>query len=150
MEPFKKILFPVDLSEASRQVAPYVDLMVEKFDAESHLIHVVHLTDYYSSMEEPIPSVKGYETEISNWAEGKIQQFAKANMTRSPTAAKVVVGRPGDEIINYAETEEIDLIIMAHSQSRIGKLIFGSVARSVVKRASMATMVINPYRPAES
>lgn len=150
MEPFKKILFPVDLSEASRLVAPYVDLMVEKFDAESHIIHVVHFTDYYSSMEEPVPKIKGYETEISHWAEGKIQQFVDANMTRSPAAAKVVTGRPKDEIISYAESEEMDLIIMAHSQSRIGKLIFGSVARSVVRRASMATMIVNPYRPAKS
>jgi nucleotide-binding universal stress UspA family protein len=144
MESFNKILFPVDLSEASRLVAPYVNMMVDQFGAESHVIHVVHFTDYYSSLEEPIPSVKGYVNEITHWAEGKIQQFIDENMSPPPVATKLIVGRPGDEILDYAESKGIDLIIMAHSQTRFGRLIFGSVARNVVKRASMPTMIVNP------
>jgi len=118
--------------------------LVDQFDAESHVIHVVQFADYYSSLEEPIPSVKGYVNEITNWAEGKIQQFIAENMSSSPVATKLIVGRPSDIIVDYAESEEIDLIIMAHSQTRVGSLVFGSVARNVVKRASVPTMIVNP------
>lgn len=144
MESFKKILFPIDLSEASRLVAPYVNMMVDQFRAESHIIHVVHFTDYYSSLEEPIPSVKGYVSEITHWVEGKVQQFIDENMSPTPVATKLIVGRPGEEILDYAKSEGIDLIVMAHSQTRIGRLVFGSVASNVVKGAPMPTMIVNP------
>jgi nucleotide-binding universal stress UspA family protein len=37
---FNRILFPVDLSEASNRMVPCVKEVVEKFRAELHIIHI--------------------------------------------------------------------------------------------------------------
>ena len=34
MKEFKKILFPVDLSESSEKIVPYVQTVAEKFDSK--------------------------------------------------------------------------------------------------------------------
>ena len=40
MKEFNKILFPVDLSESSPKLVPYVKLMARKFGSEIHLLFV--------------------------------------------------------------------------------------------------------------
>jgi len=50
-------------------------------------------------------------------------------------------------IIDYAQTEKIDLIIMGtHGRKGLDRTFFGSVAENVVKNAPMPVMVINPYK----
>ena len=50
MKPFRKILFPVDLSDASHKIAPWVIMMAERFDAKIYLLFVArtleHLTTF--------------------------------------------------------------------------------------------------------
>ena len=43
MEFFKKILFPVDLSEVSTKIAPYAKEMAATFGAEVHLLFVARI-----------------------------------------------------------------------------------------------------------
>ncbi len=38
MKEFKRILFPVDLSESSEKIVPYVQTVAEKFESEIHAI----------------------------------------------------------------------------------------------------------------
>ena len=47
MVDFKKILFPVHLSELSPKVAPYVSAVARKFEAEIHLLHVTRGFNHY-------------------------------------------------------------------------------------------------------
>ena len=37
MKEFKKILFPVDLSESSEKILPYVQEVAKKFEAKIHI-----------------------------------------------------------------------------------------------------------------
>jgi len=37
MTEFQKILFPVDLSESSEKILPYVRMVAKKFDAKVHI-----------------------------------------------------------------------------------------------------------------
>ena len=48
MKDIKKILFPVDLSEVSSKIVPWVCSVVEKFNAEVHLLFVARTFQYYS------------------------------------------------------------------------------------------------------
>ncbi len=38
---YPRILFPVDLSKQSQVVAEHVATMVDKFDSELHMVHVI-------------------------------------------------------------------------------------------------------------
>ena len=46
----KKIMFPVDLSEVSPKIAPYVREMAAKFDAEVHLLFVARILLHFTSI----------------------------------------------------------------------------------------------------
>jgi hypothetical protein len=41
MKEFKKILFPVDLSESSEKIIPYVQTVAEKFESKIHILFAV-------------------------------------------------------------------------------------------------------------
>src|ERR1035438_10815900 len=55
MQTFRKILFPVDMSDSCTAAAPFVATMAKKFQAEVTLLHVLqmppgYVTDWYGYM----------------------------------------------------------------------------------------------------
>jgi len=50
MTRFRKILFPVDLSEASTLMVPLVRDCVDQFQAEIHLVFVARVFGYFSTI----------------------------------------------------------------------------------------------------
>ena len=61
--------------------------------------------------------------------------------------AKVLSGDVAEEIINYTESQGIDMIIMGtHGYKGLEKVLFGSVAEKVVKTAPCPVLTINPYK----
>jgi len=53
MEGFKKILFPVALTDISPVVAPYVATMIKRFGADLHLLHVRRRFDWFVEPMSP-------------------------------------------------------------------------------------------------
>jgi nucleotide-binding universal stress UspA family protein len=146
MELFKKILFPVDLSEVSPIIAPYVGEMAARFDAEIHLLFVARILQHFTSIYVPHPSVSKFEAEIVEGAERKLQEFLQETFPEGSCKAQVVLGDAAEEILNYAKTEGIDLIIMGtHGRKGIERIIFGSVAERVVKKSPIPVLTVNPY-----
>ena len=141
---FKKILFPIDLSDASLKVSPYVKEVAEKFNSEIHIIYVVHVSHYYSNLEMSAAYLGDFEAEVKKGAEKKFRDFVSANFPEAPSVARVLAGRPNDEIIAYAKSEGIDLIVMGHNSTGFERAIFGSVAGHVVKYSPVPVMVISP------
>jgi len=141
---FKKILFPVDLSEASLKIVPYVKEAVDKFDAELHVVYVAHVTQYYASLDMPAAYLGDVESEIRSGAGKKIKEFLETYFKDLPAQSKILSGRPGSEILRYAKSEGIDLIIMGHSSTGIERAVFGSVAGYAVKYSHIPVMIISP------
>ena len=69
MKAFKNILAPIDLSEASEKLVPYITAMAAKFDARIHLLFVVRVLQHFTSIYVPHTSVNGFEKEIAEGAE---------------------------------------------------------------------------------
>jgi nucleotide-binding universal stress UspA family protein len=146
MEFFKKILFPVDLSEVSSKIAPYVREMAAKFDAEIHVLFVARILQHFTSIYVPHPSVNKFEAEIVEGAEKKLQELVQETFPEGSCRAQVVLGDAAEEILNYVESEGIDLIIMGtHGRKGIERIIFGSVAERVVKKSPVPVLTVNPY-----
>jgi nucleotide-binding universal stress UspA family protein len=147
MQAFKQILFPVDLSEVSPKIAPYVIEMAEKFDAEIHLLFVARILQYFTSIYVPHPSVNKFETEVIEGAEKKLQEFMEEYFKDVPCKAKVMLGDPAEETLNYVRSEGIDLVIMGtHGRKGLEHILFGSVAERVVKQSPVPVLTVNPYR----
>jgi nucleotide-binding universal stress UspA family protein len=151
MKDFKKILFPVDLSQISVKIVPFLQSLATKYGARIHLIFVARVFDYLTSMYVPHPSVSQFEKEVLEGAEKRLYEFAEENFREFPgTKTQVVAGDPSEEILNYVKAQGIDLVVMGtHGRKGLDKVIFGSVAERVVKTSPVPVMVVNPFTVTE-
>ncbi len=148
MKEFKKILFPVDLSESSPKIVPFVTIMAQKFDSEIHLLFVARVFDYFSGIYVPHPSINKFEAEIVEGAEKRLDEFTEENFKNLPdTKATVASGDISEEILKYIQSKGIDLLVMGtHGRKGLEKVVFGSVAERVAKASPVPVLLVNPYK----
>ncbi len=144
MSLFKKILFPADLSEASKKIVPYVEELINKFGAELHIVHAMSVAQQYVSPTMAAPYIGDVEPEIRAETEKMIKGFIESHFKGISVKSKILSGLPGPEIIRYTEEEGFDLIVMGHSSTGIARAVFGSVAGHVVKHSPVPVLVISP------
>ena len=142
MDGYKKILFPTDLSEGSKAIASHVKLMAEKFGAEITLIYVSNVGQYYSSLEVPTAGLVSFEAEVVSTAEAQMQTFAQEEFKGMNVKTEVFAGNPANDIVEYAEKNSSDLIIMGHSRAGLERVLLGSVAHRIVKLSPVPVMIV--------
>lgn len=149
MKPIERILFPVDLTENSEKLTPYVVTMAEKFDAEVHVLFVVRIFQYFTDIYVAPPSITVFETELVEGARRKMDEFVKNHFGGLPrTQREVVLGDPPDAILSYIQEHRINMVIMGtHGRKGLDRVLFGSVADRVIKTAGVPVLVINPFSP---
>ena len=147
MKAVQKILFPVDLSDVSPEMVPWVLFVARKFSAEIHMLFVVRKFDYFSGFHVAQVSIENFEGEIIKGAETKIEEFANRYFEGYPVCrTKVMVGDAAEEIINHVKSEDIDLVIIGtHGRKGLDRIVFGSVADRVIKMSPVPVLSINPY-----
>ena len=147
LKTIKKILFPVDLSDVSPQIASWAVMVTERFDAEICLFFVVRELGQYASFSVVPGAIEEFEAKIIKGAETKIEEFAGTYLKEYPNCrTKVAHGDPAQEILDFISAEEIDLVIMGtHGRKGMSRIIFGSVADRVVKMSAVPVLTINPY-----
>lgn len=148
MKDIKKILFPVDLSEPFEKIVSYVNMMADKLGAEVHLLYVVKGYEYFSDayFYLPVPNNINME-EVVEEAQKSLYGFRDKYFPDHPEATTTVrVGSAAEEILNYIESEHVEMVIMGtHGRKGLEKFIFGSVAERVVKMAHIPVMIINTF-----
>lgn len=145
-----RILFPVDLTESSEKLIPQVLNMVRKFSAELHVLFVVRIFQYFSSIYVPHPSINLFENELIEGARKKMDEFVQTHFAQmSNVTGEVILGDPAETIISYIEDKKMDMIIMGtHGRKGLDRVIFGSVAERVIKTSPVPVLVMNPFRGA--
>ncbi|MEJ2108638.1 MAG: universal stress protein [Acidobacteriota bacterium] len=136
---FKRILFPVDLSEASERMAPYVKKVVNQFEAELHIIYVKYVDQYYLAT---FVNETMFETTADE--ESRIRKFVDSNFEDLNISTEILQGPPGTEIVRYSEEQKMDLIVMGHNSTGLLRAAFGSVAGYVVKHSQVPVLIISP------
>lgn len=144
MKEIKKILVPVDYSDNSKKVLASAAFFAAKCEAAIHVLYVVQSFDDYSGFFVPHTPIAKFEEEMVGSAEAKMESF----LADYPgAAAKVLCGDVAEEIVDYADQEAFDLIIMGtHGYKGLERVMFGSVADKVVKSAPCPVLTINPYK----
>lgn len=148
MKEFKQILFPIDFSESSPKILPYVLTLSKTFGSTVHLLYVVRDLKYLASFHVPHPSLIQIEEEIAESSQKMMDKVCQEELQGCPYfVKKVLIGDAASEIIRYAQEEKIDLIIMGtHGRKGLEKALFGSVAEKVVKNSPVPVLTINPYK----
>jgi len=133
----KAVVFPTDFSELSLEALQWAKRMAAILDADLHCIYVVEEPHIYATLELgplPIPSAE----ELSGSAESQLNAFVAEHLrgfSQSAVAA-VVIGRPADQILNYANEVDAVMIVMAtHGYSGVKHLALGSTTEAVVRQA---------------
>jgi nucleotide-binding universal stress UspA family protein len=144
MHEIKGVLFPVDFSENSYQVADYVLYFARKFDADLYLLHVIECLVPLQGFYIPHISVDTLEVDLKKAAEKKMEEFVHTRMKYPKgITSQVVTGIPHVEIMKMAKEAAIDIIVMGtHGWTGLEHVIFGSVAGKVVRAAPCPVLTV--------
>lgn len=137
----KRVLVPVDFSEASDAALQYGIGLVQSFGGRLYLLHVPGKTGENLEADFPIGP-------FARAAREPLQAVAATATQLRPEYA-IRIGTPADEILRYADDRSIDLIVMGtHGRSGVAHLVMGSVAESVVRGATCPVMTLRQVRRA--
>ena len=148
---FSKILVPIDGSEPSFHAARVAINIANKFNSEIIVLYVVvspSKSEYANLTGLVTPKqidriIDNAKNESKNWFE-KIEDKVKEENPNIKISMKVILTGVAvyGEIIQYAQQESIDLIVIGtRGRSGIKKLLLGSTASGVVTYANCPVLV---------
>ncbi|NOD35058.1 MULTISPECIES: universal stress protein [unclassified Ruegeria] len=133
---YHNILVPISF-DAERDTSGPLKLaqLLATPDAQVTLLHVVeHIPNYAISYMPP-----EYLTEARKAIQAELDELA----SQVPNARGLVIeGHSGRTILDWAEANKPDLIIMASHRPGMQDLLLGSTASHVVRHASCAVHVV--------
>jgi nucleotide-binding universal stress UspA family protein len=139
---YKRILIPLDGSPLAEQALPHAIALAEHFHSELILLRVLI----------PLPSPPTTTGAALQRASEQMALLAREYLDRIAGGAKelgitvqiaTIGGRPHYQIIQYAETNQVDLIVMCtRGQSGLGRWLLGSVSDRVVRGANVPVLMV--------
>ena len=150
---FSKILVAIDGSEPSMDAADYAILMAGRYNSDLVALHVLPERiryEYEDRIDSDIPSIttsreivelprQGLEEKAFN----KIKEKCKENNVKVNTEVINNTRSVAAEVVDYAESNNIDLIVIGtRGRSGFKKLLLGSVASAVITYAHCPVMVV--------
>lgn len=145
MREIKKILCAIDLSDHSKEVASYAVDMAKAFGASVLVVYTAPSLSQYVGFHVPPNTIENFVGEIVTGAEKSMNAFVAENFAGVEAKGQVLIGYAAEEILNRAQQEDVDIIIMGtHGRKGIDRILFGSVAEKVVKNAAMPVLTIRP------
>jgi nucleotide-binding universal stress UspA family protein len=140
----ERIVFPTDFSEGSSQALPYAVDLARHYDAKLYILHVIY--DIGKAFASHVPHVSSDELhkEMNEWAMKEMDTRYIEEIKGLPNVEKMVIqGVPYEEVINFADKEKIDIIVIGtYGRSGLERFIFGSTAERVVRRAPCAVLTV--------
>ena len=134
---FDRILVPLDGSDLAEIALPYAEELSSKLKAEVHLLRVVEYTAAGVVLREDNNIL---ETVDQRYIDEVTRRLIKKGIT---TRSAVRVGIPADEIIEYANKENISIIVItAHGQSGIRQQGLGSTVDAVMSSADQPRLLL--------
>jgi universal stress protein A len=148
----ERILAPTDFSPPAQAAFGYAVALAERFNAALHVLHVLEDPLIYVPTTEGYAALPDFREAMEKDAREHLEQLLTPPQRQQLRAELVMVwGRPFVEIIRYAETHRMDLIVMGtHGRGMIAQLLMGSVAKKVVRKAPCPVLTVRPPPPAEA
>jgi nucleotide-binding universal stress UspA family protein len=134
---FTRILVPTDFSAPSDAALGYARGLAGTFDATLHLLHVAANTFLRAVVGDP----HDQETAAFRQLQDRLTDADRTRFRALPVVERS--DAPADEIVSYARTRDIDLIVMGtHGRTGVAHLIMGSVAEKVVRSAPCPVLTL--------
>lgn len=149
MKEVKKILIPIDYSpEVMRILVPYAQYFATKLNAEIHLLYVQETIELFDEFDLPENDFKTIMKNAFETAKTRMKRIINEEFKDLEVKTSyVIIGDAASIIVKYAEKQDFDLILMGtHGRKGADKIVFGSVAYRVAKKATCPVLTVNPYR----
>lgn len=133
-----KILFATDFSTVSDQALNYAAALARDNRAKLIITHVAELPKAYGAGEMyygvPEPDLD------------ELSRMLQAVIPKNPPVDheyRLVKGDPAREIVDLAQREKVDLIVMStHGRTGLNRMLMGSVAEAVIRHAPCAVLAL--------
>jgi len=136
---FKRILVPLDGSELGELALPYAEELAGALNSEVKLVYVCEPAEIqYRHMHQL------YIEKMAQQVRNHIKTYPTREASLVATVKTIILdGGPAAEIIDYAEKNDVSLIVMvSHGRSGIMPWSMGSVAVRVIQRISKPVLFI--------
>jgi nucleotide-binding universal stress UspA family protein len=140
---FRRVVVPLDGSKLAESIMPFLAQIAGPLDLEVVLLRVLEPIApqvLEGSRHVEIEDVEARTTEANAY----LRPIAAALASRGVRArATVRRGAPVTEIVAEAREADADLIAMTtHGRGGLGRLLFGSVAESVLRQAEIPVFLM--------
>lgn len=149
MQNIEQIVVPVDFHQHTDDLVAFASNIANKLGAKVTFIHVAeHIAEIARYTDDYPTSFAAVDEEIFGYARKKMDDLlAKTKLDCPGCTGQVLRGEAADSIVDFVKSMDNCLIIMGtHGAQGIEKIMLGSVAERVLKRADCPILVFNPYR----
>ena len=142
MARIETILLATDASSASGAATLHAIDLAARLDAQLVVLTVLSTADRDRPARESGSSAAS-RREARTLAVQQVVERARAEGARATSL--VWDGEPGEAIVDAADAEHADLIVVgSHERSTVGRFFLGSVSDYVVRHARAPVMVVRP------
>ena len=144
----KKILVPCDFSKPAVNAFRFAMDIASK---EKSAVHLLFVAEFPVMPANVLMPVMGFETAFVEDITGKAEKEFKAlsekyKVQGVKVAFKFELGPTSQTILDYINTEKIDLVVMgSHGASGLKEIFVGSNAEKIVRRSPVPVLVIKNY-----
>jgi len=151
---YQKIMVPLDGSELAECVLPHVKAFISQCQFRTIVfVRVLEAITPAVAGEYAI-NVEDLENREAN-RKSSAEEYLKEIMKRMEPGEtrlekEVLIGRPADKLADYADSNDVDLIVMAtHGRSGVSRWVRGSVADRILRSASVPVLMVRAQRVTE-
>ena len=143
---YDRILVALDGSPLAEQALPHAIAHAERFGGELVLLRVLEPLRLRSGLS-PV-AIERTEERTRRLVQEYLESItARVEEQGVPVRAVTVEGRSHQEIIRFAESNQIDLIVISsRGASGLSRWLMGSVADRVVRGARMPVLLVQPRK----
>ena len=145
MKTFKKILVPTDFSELSLTAIEYVRRFVSTNSPQIVVMHVVENVPLLEFQKANLDSYALLQQILKRSSE-ELQRLVGQRLQSVKNLTCIVrLGHPTTEIVQFAEEEGVDLLVVAtHGRTGLAHTLIGSVAENIVRRSTVPVLTVKP------
>jgi nucleotide-binding universal stress UspA family protein len=139
------IILPIDFSNLSEAALPLAKRIASVLDAQIHCVYVVEQPHIYTAVDMATPVVIPAPEDIADSARAQLEKFIASHLPNTQTGAiaKVLVGRPAEEILDYADETDAEMIIMTtHGYGGVKHMLLGSTTEAVLRNANCPVLSV--------
>jgi nucleotide-binding universal stress UspA family protein len=139
----KNILFATDLDVSANRALPFAVALADRYGAKLYAAHVVPQQAYAFAHPESVRRILNEAQDYAAYALGQLIGPIKRRGRRCE--ALVGNGDVAEVLIEFVQGHSADLVVVGtSSRAGLGKVLLGSVAEQVIRRAPCPVLTVGP------